>query len=65
MGAYFSDLNGNQTAKPEIEIQILLYWQFVGKVGPGTDMFGPIDQRHNLSELDQTKYVFRKMDPLN
>ena len=65
MGAYFSVCNGNHTVRPEIDFQILLSSQFVGKVGHVTDMFGLIDQQHNLSELDQTKDVYRKIYPLN
>ena len=64
-GCLFSGCNGNQTTGPDIEIQIIQSSKFVVKVGPGTDMFGLIDQQQNLSELDQTKDVFRKMDPLN
>ena len=49
----------------EIEIHILLSSWYVGKVGPGIDIFNLLDKIHDISELDQIKYVYQKKDPLN
>ena len=40
-----------------IKIHILLYSRFFGKLGPGTDVFDIIDQRHEILELDQFFFI--------